>query len=49
MKKSGKQEPFAYVSLKQQKGKKKKAGQFDNLIKAGKKGAMKGRKAKPRK
>ena len=46
MKKKGKQEPFAYISINQKRGKKKQHGQFDNLIKAGKAGALKGGKAK---
>ena len=45
MKKKGKHEPFAYVSINQKKGKKKSSGQFDNLIKAGKAGVQKGSKA----
>ena len=46
MKKKGKHEPFAYVSINQKKGKKKSRGQFDNLIKAGKAGVLKGAKSK---
>ena len=46
MKKKGKQEPFAYISINQKKGKKKERGQFDNLVKAGKVGALKGGRAK---
>ena len=46
MKKKGKHEPYAYVSINQKKGKKKSRGQFDNLIKAGKAGVLKGAKSK---
>ena len=46
MKKKGKDEPFAYVSINQKKGKSKAHGQFDNLIKAGKAGVQKGAKSK---
>lgn len=46
MKKKGKEDPYAYISINQKKGKKKSHGQFDKLIKAGKAGVLKGAKAR---
>ena len=46
MKKTGKPDPYAYISLKQKGGKKRVKGRFDNHIKAGKIGAKKGTKLK---